>query len=191
MAVIIGLTGKNAAGKSTVAGILKKKGFYYFSLSDAIRDEADRQGKDHSRHVLIAIGNELRQKFGPSVLADRIIEKIKAGENKGQKLFVVDSIRNPAEINALRRLSGFQLWAIDADAKLRYKRARARGRNENAKTFEEFLENERTENSSSKNAQQLDNCMKMADFVIVNDSSIDDLDKKLSFLLANYENFVS
>ena len=44
--MIIGHTGKNAAGKGELANHLKSKGFVYFSLSDALRDEATKQGLD-------------------------------------------------------------------------------------------------------------------------------------------------
>ena len=36
---IIGLTGRNAAGKGTVATMLKKRSFEYHSLSDTLRNE--------------------------------------------------------------------------------------------------------------------------------------------------------
>ena len=60
--MIIGLTGKNAAGKGEVAEYLKKKGFVYYSLSDVIREEATEKGLEHSRENLINLGNELRKK---------------------------------------------------------------------------------------------------------------------------------
>ena len=40
--MIVGLTGKNCAGKGEISEILQKKGFECSSLSDAIRDEADK-----------------------------------------------------------------------------------------------------------------------------------------------------
>ena len=46
MAIIIGLTGENCAGKGTVADYLVQKGFYYYSLSDTIREELANEGKN-------------------------------------------------------------------------------------------------------------------------------------------------
>ena len=74
--MIIGLTGKNAAGKGEVANYLKTKGFIYYSLSDAIRKEATKRGLEHSRNNLINLGNELRKNFAPSYLAEQINKKI-------------------------------------------------------------------------------------------------------------------
>jgi len=86
--MIIGLTGKNAAGKGEVANYLKSKGFIYYSLSDVIREEATKRGLDHSRENLINIGNDLREKHAPNYLAQQINEKIK----QQTKNFVIDSI---------------------------------------------------------------------------------------------------
>ena len=75
--MIIGLTGKNAAGKGEVAEYLKKKGFSYFSLSDILRDEAKKRNLEPTRENLIPLGNELREKFGPNFLAKKASENIK------------------------------------------------------------------------------------------------------------------
>ncbi|MDO8494013.1 MAG: AAA family ATPase, partial [Deltaproteobacteria bacterium] len=37
--MIIGLVGKNGAGKGEVAAVLQKIGYQYYSLSDVIREE--------------------------------------------------------------------------------------------------------------------------------------------------------
>ncbi|MBI2338979.1 MAG: AAA family ATPase, partial [Deltaproteobacteria bacterium] len=69
--MIIGLTGKNGSGKGEVAKLLTSSGFIYYSLSDVLRDELKKQGKEVTRENLIEIGNRLRTEGGPSVLADR------------------------------------------------------------------------------------------------------------------------
>ena len=50
--MLIGLTGRNAAGKGEVAEYLKNKSFYYYSLSDVIRDEIRSRGQQPTRDVL-------------------------------------------------------------------------------------------------------------------------------------------
>src|SRR5437867_3260184 len=88
--MLIGLTGRNASGKGEVAKYLEKKSFYYHSLSDVIRDEIRRRGQPLTRETLIETGNELRQRYGSAVLAERILERI-----ENDKHYVIDSIRNP------------------------------------------------------------------------------------------------
>ena len=70
--MIIGLCGKNASGKGEAANYLITKRFVYYSLSDIIREEATKRGLQHSRENMITLGNELREKSGPSCLAKLI-----------------------------------------------------------------------------------------------------------------------
>ncbi len=182
--MIIGLTGKNASGKGEVANYLKSKGFVYYSLSDVIREEATKRGLEHSRGNLINLGNELRGKFGPDYLAKQINNKTSQQliENKNQN-FVIDSIRNPNEAKELMKNEGFILIGIDAPIELRFKRLLERNRIGDAKTLEDFREQEQRENLKSDTNQQLDKTFGMAEKVIVNDGTLEELHKKIDRLL--------
>ena len=177
--MIIGLTGKNAAGKGEIADHLKSKGFVYFSLSDALRDEATKQSFDHSRDTLIRLGTEMREKHGNDILAKRINEKIK--QNKGN--FVVDSIRNPGEVEELRKNDGFILIGVHADAKIRFERLMKRGRAGDSRTFEEFMEHEKKENNNEGAGQQLDKCLEMIDKTIDSNGTIEEANKNLDLYM--------
>jgi len=174
--ILIGLTGTNGAGKGVTAEFFKSRGYAFVSLSDAIREELRRAGIPESRDALIAQGNELRRVFGPDVLARRTLAGI-AGPT------VIDSIRNPAEVAALREQPGFILLAINAPAALRFERVSLRGRNESAATFEDFLDKEAEEKSADPAAQQIHTCVALADLTITNDGSIEDLHRRLEELL--------
>ena len=178
--MIIGLTGKNAAGKGEVASYLKIKGFVYYSLSDVLREEATKRGSEHSRDNLIKLGNELREKHGPQFLAQQINNKIK--NNTGGK-FVVDSIRSPFEAKELMKNKDFLLVGIDASIELRFERLLERGRAGDSKTLEEFKKHEEQENTKNENSQQLDATFKLSGKVIVNDSSLEELHKKIDNLM--------
>jgi len=179
--MILGSTGKNAAGKGEVADYLKTKGFVYYSLSDVIREEATKRGLGHSRDNLINLGNELRKKFGPSYLAKQINKKIEQ-QDKNQN-FIIDSIRSPFEAKELMKNKGFVLAGIDAPIELRFKRLRERNRAGDAKTLEGFKEQEQRENLNNDTNQQLDKTFGMAEKIIVNDGSLEDLHKKIDNLL--------
>ena len=169
---LIGLTGTNGSGKGEAAAYYKKKGYAYFSLSDVIRDALRNDGKEDTRDNLIEKGNELRNKYGPDILARLAMEKV---EGKT----VIDSIRNPSEVEYLRKEKEFILLAIDAPVELRYERVKRRGRQESASTLEEFIKKEKEEMTDSEKGQQLHSCMKMADFIIMNDGTLEDLHLKL------------
>ena len=177
--MIIGLTGRNCAGKGTVAEFFQGREFGYYSLSDAIRQYLADQGKPESRDNLIAAGNELRQAGGAGVLGARILGLLEPGRN-----YVVDSIRNPAEVSELRARPDFVLLEVRAPEELRYERLVARGRVGDATSFDEFQRQERAElQSADSAAQQLDATAACADHAVVNADSLDDLHSQLRKLL--------
>jgi len=169
---LVGLTGTNGAGKGEVAAYLMKKGYAYVSLSDEIRDELRRKGKEITRDSLIATGNALRCRYGADILARRVMKKV-TGRT------VVDSIRNSREVAFLRRQKGFVLVGVDAPAELRYERTRRRGRAESAGTFEEFVEKEKQEMAGGTSGQQIRRCLDLADVTIVNDGSLRALHRQI------------
>jgi dCMP deaminase len=176
--MIIGLTGKNASGKGTAAEYLKRKGFNYYSLSDVIREELQIRGMDITRENLIRVGNELRSTFGPSVLAQRIIERLENDKN-----YVIDSIRNRFEVEALRKKDNFVLLSICAKEEIRFERIVKRNRGGDPIGFEEFLNMERMEDSQDNEKQQLSQCENMADYTISNEGSIESFHRKIDEIL--------
>lgn len=169
----IGLTGKNASGKGEVAKILQELGYTYYSLSDAIRAELKKENKETSRDNLIAKGNELREKFGPGVLGIKIRKMVSDKNN------VIDSVRNPFEVQELKKLPNFTLIGIYAPIELRFERLSKRKRTGDIKTLKELKEKEDLENSSNDTSQQLDKTFSMSNIVIKNDETIDELKAKV------------
>jgi dephospho-CoA kinase len=181
--MIIGLTGKNAAGKGETAKHLQTHGFHYFSLSDELRLEATHRGIGHSREELVKLGTELRSKHGTSYLASKINEKINALKQKDVQKFVVDSIRNRGEIEELEKNDDFDLIAIEADARIRFERMKKRSRYGDASSFDEFLKQEERENSRTGAGQQLEVCIERSAHTILNNGTLDDLHKKMDAIL--------
>jgi dCMP deaminase len=177
--MIIGLTGKNGSGKTAVSEYLKNRGFSYYSLSDEIRDEIRERGLEISREILIKVGNELRKNFGPGVLAERILGRLESEHN-----YVIDSIRNPNEVDVLRRRKDFTLLAIEADQAVRFERSRSRGREQAAQTLDQFVREEARELESDKpDHQQLNATRQVADLVVDNNGTIEDLHRRLDQML--------
>jgi dCMP deaminase len=178
--MFLGFTGPNAAGKGeAIKYLVDKNKFIAFSLSDIIRDEAKKRGLPPARDNLIAIGNELRETEGPAILAKRTVAKIR---NMPQA--IVDSIRNPYEIEELRKsLKDFKLIGVTASPEVRFERAQSRGRAGDGATLKEFIAKEEKENTANEKAQQLNRCFETADFKIDNSGSVEELYKKMSDLL--------
>lgn len=181
--MIIGLTGRNAAGKGTVAAWLQARGFGYLSLSDAIRAYIRAQGHEPTRDRLIAAGRAMRAAGGAGVLAEQTLAQIPPGTD-----FIVDSVRNPAEVEVLRRVPGFVLVEVHAAEQTRYQRLSERARAGDASTFDEFRRQEGAElHSGDLSAQQLLATAALADEVVRNDDGVEVLEGELTALLARLQ----
>ena len=175
--LIIGVTGSIGSGKNTIAEHLKEKGFSYCSLSDLLREEAQARGNTNfTRKDLQDLGDELRIRFGPSILAKRALEK---ASKDGAEKIVLNSIKNPAELSYLREQPNFYLLGLVVSQKVRFKRKLASGRSDDGdiKSWEEFLRKDKREMESDQKAlgQQADFCLKHADFIIENTGTIEEL----------------
>lgn len=178
--MIIGLTGKNGSGKTEVSEYLKSRGFEYHSLSDEIRDEISKRGLQITRDVLIEVGNELREKHGPGVLAERVLARLEDDQN-----YVIDSIRNPQEVEVLRRRNNFTLLAVEAEQAIRFERSRKRGRESAPQTLKQFVEEEARElDSANPASQQLNATREKADIAIENDGTLKELHRRLDELIS-------
>jgi dephospho-CoA kinase len=179
--IVIGLTGPNAAGKGEVARCLQKLRFAYHSLSDAVREEALALGRTTGRDDLILTGNELRRAGGPGVLAERVLPKL--GDRD-----IVDSVRNPAEVEVLRRLPGFVLLGVTAPPQVRFERAQKRhGRGDAVRDLKSFLDKEAEENTQDPAAQRLAATFALADRTLVNDGGLTTLRLAVSALVRELE----
>ena len=180
MSLVLGLTGKNCAGKDAAADVLEADGFERHSLSDVLRAELRRRSEPVTRAALIALGVELREAEGASVLAERM----KAMLATDRACLV--SVRSPAEVRSLERLPRFVLVTVHAPQAARFDRERRRDatRGESAPpTLEAFLGLEARENTANENAQQLDSAIALASETIVNDGTLDDLATKMRALV--------
>ncbi len=173
---LIGLTGPNGAGKGEAAAFFAARGYACRSLSDIIRADLAADGLPPDRDHLIARGNKLRQEGGPGILARRLLDQVSGPT-------VIDSIRNPAEVECFRREGGFILLAVDAPPALRYSRVLLRGRNESAADLDAFIRKEAEEMSGNPAAQQIHRCFEMADAVVQNDGPIEDFHRRLEAFL--------
>jgi len=181
--LVVGLTGTIACGKETVASTLQQEGFGHFSLSDAVRDEARRRGRANSRIALQDIGNELRELEGGAVLARRTFDAIEAA---GMSRAVVDGIRNPKEVEYLRSRATFFLIGVDAAQETRFHRLRSRARPGDPETWADFVRADSRDRGGGEAAagQQVDRCLKMADFLIRSDGPVEDVQREAKTILA-------
>lgn len=147
---IIGISGTNGAGKDTVGGILAEDhGYMFISVTEILRVELRRQGFPTDREHLRELSASWRRQFGMGVLVDRAVELYHEQPKGKYKGLAIASLRNPHEAERVHELDG-TVWWLDADPLLRFTRIRAnadkRARaEEDEKTFEQFLSEEKAE----------------------------------------------
>jgi dCMP deaminase len=138
------------------------------------------QGLEETRERMIETGNLIRASEGPGALARRLLPKL-----FGDRNYVVDSIRHPAEVEVLREAGErFQLVWVNAEESVRFRRLRERGRPGDPESIADFRSLEARElGSDDALGQQLLAVRKLADETIDNDESIDQLHQAIQAFL--------
>ena len=182
--MLVGITGFIGSGKGITSDFFRMKGFTVFSLSDFLREECRQRGREINRNTLTDIANEWRTLHGPNHLAKKALERV-----ADKELVAVDSIRNPAEVEELKKRPDFVLIALDAPQEVRFERIKSRDREREIKNFDEFKRFDFSEaRSPDPNGKRILSCIEMADIIIKNDKSVQELHEKLEELIGPYVN---
>ncbi len=176
--MIIGLSGYPGSGKNTVAYSFVRKNFFHYSLSDILREELEQKGKEVTRNNLIKLGNQLRKRYGSGILAERVLQKVIPGKN-----YVISSIANPGEVNVLKKRGDFTLIFVDAPLEIRQSRIKNREREKDPKKDEDIKKLNAKHSSKTSYELQINKCKEMADIILKNDSTIEELKKKTNRII--------
>jgi dephospho-CoA kinase len=191
MQKVIGITGTIASGKDTVKKILQSKfNCYTISLSSIIKAELEKKkNKNFNRKDLQDLGNELRRKYGKKILAMLAVEYLQ----RDKEVIIVDGIRNPGEVDYLREKfkDKFVLIGVDAPAEIRFERIKKRNDVFDPKTWEEFLELDKRDQGENEPeyGQRTRDCLAKADFLIINDSSLEEFERKVNEIVSKIKNW--
>lgn len=180
--LLIGLSGTNGSGKDSVGHLLANNyGYLFISVTELLRKEAEKRGWAVDRKSLRTISSEWRKEFGLGVLIDKAVEEYEP-QKEHYKGLAIASLRNPGEADRVHELGGTVLW-LDANPRVRYERIqrnaalRARAEEDN-RTFEQFLEDEKAEmyapSGSDATVLNMLAVKEHSDIIIDNDSN--DLD---------------
>lgn len=175
--MIIGVVGTIGAGKDTVAEYLAKKGFQHISLSDILREIMGKENIEITTANMTDYGNKLRNKNGNGYLAKLAYKKI------DQSNSIITSIRQVGEIEYLKTKSNFYLIKVDAPIEIRLKRLIERKREGDIKNIQELKKIEAKQASGKGGDMNVNKCLAMADYTVVNDGSLDKLRRQVDQIL--------
>lgn len=182
--VVIGLTGTIGSGKDAVSNYLKQKfNCFYVKVSNVLRNELEKKKRGLDRKLLQDSGDDMRKKYGNFVLAKVSIDYLP----RNKDLIVIDGIRNPGEVDYLKKTFGrtFVLIAVDSSPEARFERLSKRGRPDDPKTWEEFLDMDSRDQGVGQPdyGQQTKRCMEHADFTISNDGTVEEFQTKIADIM--------
>ncbi len=174
--VLIGTAGMPGAGKDTVRKVIQKLGFQVIVMGDEVRSEAKRRGLDITPENLGKVMLEMRRVEGPAVIAKRCIQKIKSMDSP---FILIDGIRSLHEVEEFRKVfPDFKVLAIHASPKTRFKRLLRRGREDDPKSWIDFMKRDMRELSVG-----LGDVIATADYMLVNEGTKGELEENLMRLL--------
>jgi len=159
------------AGKRTAIEAMASGRIPVFRMGDVVREEASRMGVEPTPEGLGWVAVELRRRYGPSVVAERTIEKVESSPEVGD-VFIVDGVRSLEEVEEFRKRYDTVVVAVHASPRTRFRRLLRRGRSDDPRTWEEFLERDLRELGWG-----LGSVIATADYMLVNEGSVEELQK--------------
>ena len=182
---VIAVVGPMASGKGTLIDILQAKGFAILSLSDAVREKTRERQLPLTRKNLQDVGDALRKKFGGSILVELIASRIR---KYPEKKFVIDGVRNPAEVKYIKKNFNAFVIGITASSDKRFVLLQQRKKEGDPKTREAFnqLESRDRGVKQEQYGQQVDACLRMADIVIDNNGTLHDFKENLTYFFSTF-----
>jgi len=178
---VIGTIGMNGAGKNTVIGYISRNyGIPVITISDLIGKAAATDGIEPTRENLTQVALDHIRKYGRDYFPREVIRII---EQNQWETTGVAGIRSYTDVETFRKRFGedFTLVHVDVpDLLIRFQRVKNRGEPKDPKTFDEFLEQDKTEEENF----QLSKVIKEAEYTLRNDKDIEALFAQIDKLLA-------
>lgn len=181
---VIGVVGQIASGKGVLVNWLTGHlGFVSFSLSSIVHFELEKKGKaGFTRQTLQDVGDKLRRVHGDDVLAHRIMSQCRG---RVSRPIIIEGIRNPAEIEFLKKNKNFILIGVKAIRELRFKRVLSRNKQWDPKNYEDFLKVDRRDLGvgQNKSGQQVGKCLDYCDYILMNNKDLGNFEKNIERLM--------
>lgn len=173
---VIGFCGLPGSGKSTVLKAIEDLGVI-ITMGDIIRNEALKRSIEPTDENFGKIAQELRDEFGPEIVAEKCVALIKNLENE---VIFIDGLRSIVEVKVFRNSWKFPIVAIMIDDNTRFERLSKRARPDDPKTLEDLRERDQREISFG-----LNEVINSANYKVNNNLSVKEVQKIARDLILN------
>lgn len=129
---IIGISGRIAAGKTTLAQYLETQGFYYTRYSMVLAAMMREQGKEPTRSALQEFGNQIYQQIGQREFGRKLLETLPDQGN-----IVIDGLRFADDHAFWIETFGPAFYHVHLEAPVKLRKTRFNNRETNETSFEE------------------------------------------------------
>jgi len=169
---VVSIVGMTGAGKSEVSKVFEEDDFIRIRFGDVTDEEIRKRGLAPGEESERLVRETLRQEYGMSAYARLNLSKI--DEVSKHSDVVIDGLYSWEEYTFLKNYYGENFYVVAVWASPRARYARLAGRLNRRLTVEE---------AASRDKAEIENANKggpiaMADFTIINESSLDDLEKE-------------
>jgi dephospho-CoA kinase len=178
--IVVGLAGMPGSGKSLAVETARELGYAIVGMGDVIREETAKRGLELTPQNVGKVMLQLREDGGNTMVAQKCIPKI---EEQASTKVLIDGLRSLYEVEAFKaHFAKFTLVAVHASPETRFNRLFSRRRSDDPSGWEVFRERDMRELSVG-----LGNVIAMAEQIIVNDNSMEQVKAKVVETLQRIE----
>jgi len=168
------------AGKGECAKVAKHLGYPVVSMGDIVREHVKSLSLEMTDENIGGTAHLERERHGYDIWAKSTVEKIGDMKISGSQLLVIDGIRGDAEVAVFKDAfkQDFETVAVLMPDTKRFELIKLRKRSDAPMTLAEFKARDAREAKWG-----IQRAIEDADYVIMNDGTLDDLNANFSDLL--------
>jgi dephospho-CoA kinase len=175
------ITGMAGSGKTTLANLLRDRGYSVFTMGDVIRHEVRMRNLPPTPENLGGMAEDIRKSGGDAAVAKKCVPLIIGEPNNKVAL---DGVRSLDEVYAFEEAFDIYLVAAHASPETRYRRLRNRGRSDDPPNRQVFRERDHRELSFG-----MGDAIAMSNYIITNENGVENLERSLDTMLGKLRTF--